>query len=54
MQSVQIQLSKKQKTFPQFFSAFSKSRLKFKYFQKKRTLLAYVCPDLQTVKDVVR
>ena len=32
---IQIQLSQKQKTFPGFFSAFSKSKLKFEHFQKK-------------------
>ena len=31
----QILLSQKQKTFPQFFSAFLKSTLNFEYFQKK-------------------
>ena len=34
-QSIQVQLSQKQKTFPGFFSAFSKSKLKFEHFQKK-------------------
>ena len=31
-----MQLSKKQKTFPQFFLAFLKSRLNLKQFEKKR------------------
>ena len=30
-----MQLSQKQKTFPRFFCAFSKSKLKFERFQKK-------------------
>ena len=34
-QSIQKQLSRKQKTFSQFFSAFSKSSLNFEDFQKK-------------------
>ena len=34
-QPLQVQLSQKQKTFPPFFSAFSKSKLKFEHFQKK-------------------
>ena len=34
-QPLQVQLSQKQKTFPRFFSAFSKSKLKFEHFQKK-------------------
>ena len=33
--SIQILLSQKQKTFSQFFSAFSKSTLNFEHFQKK-------------------
>ena len=35
MQPIQILLSQKQKTFSQFFSAFSKSTLNFEHFQKK-------------------
>ena len=35
MQPILIKLSQKQKTFPRFFSAFSKSKLKFEHFQKK-------------------
>ena len=34
-QQIQILLSKKPKTFSQFFSAFSKSTLNFAHFQKK-------------------
>ena len=34
-QPIQVQLSQKQKTFPQLFSAFSKSKLKFEHFKKK-------------------
>ena len=32
---IQMQLSRKQKTFSEFFSTFLKSSLKFEYFQKK-------------------
>ena len=39
MQSVEMQLSKKQKTFSEFFSAFFKSRLNFQYVEKKMTLI---------------
>ena len=34
MQPIHMQLYQKLKTFSRFFSAFSKSRLKFEYFQK--------------------
>ena len=34
-QPIQVQLSQKQKTFPSFFSAFSKSKLNFEHFKKK-------------------
>ena len=35
MQPIHMQLSQKLKTFSEFFSAFSKSRLNFEHFQKK-------------------
>ena len=35
MQPIHMQLSQKLKTFSRFFNIFSKSRLSFKYFQKK-------------------
>ena len=35
MQPIQMQLSRKQKTFSQFFCAFLKSSLNFEHFQKK-------------------
>ena len=34
MQPIQVHLSQKQKTFPRFFSPFSKSKLNFEHFQK--------------------
>ena len=50
-----MQLSRKLKTFSQFFSAFSKSRLNFEHFQKKKmTLIAYFFLRLQPAKNVVR
>ena len=36
MQPIQMQVSRKQKTFSQFFSAFLKSNLNFEHFLKKR------------------
>ena len=37
-QTIQMQLSRKQKTFSQFFAAFLKSSLNFEHLQKKRWL----------------
>ena len=45
---IQMQLSPKQKSFSQFLAAFLKSRLNFKYFQKKMTLVAFVLWKLRT------
>ena len=45
-QSIQMELSKKQKSFSEFFSASSEQ------FEKKMTLIAYVFGNLQTAKDV--
>ena len=53
-QPIQMQLSQKQKTFSQFFSAFSKSKWNFEHFEKKITLIAYVFRKLKTAKEVVR
>ena len=38
MQPIQMQVSRKQKTFSEFFSVFLKASLKFEHFQKKRSL----------------
>ena len=54
MQTIQMHLSEKQKTFSQFFSAFSQSVLNFKHFQKNMTLIPYVFPKLPTKKYVLR
>ena len=53
-QPIQILLSQKQKTFSQFFSAFSKSKLNFEHFQKKMTLIADVFSKLPSPKKVIR
>ena len=52
-QPIQIQLSQKQKTFSEFFSAFLKSTLNFEHFQKKMTLIADVFPKLPSPKKVI-
>ena len=54
MQKIEMLLSQKQKIFSQFFSAFFKSALNLKPFQKKMTLIAYVFPKLPTTKDLLR
>ena len=48
-----MQLSRKQKTFSQFFAGFLKSSLNFEYFHKKKTkmnLIAFVFRNLRTPK----
>ena len=52
---IQMQVSRKQKMFSQFFSAILKSNLNFERFQKKNkmTLTAEVFPKLQTPKNMV-
>ena len=54
MQTIQIHLSQKQKTFSQFLCAFFKSTSKVERFQRKMTLIAYVFPKLRIPKNVVR
>ena len=53
-QPIQILLSKKQKTFSEFFPAFLKCTLNFEHFQKKVTLIADVFPKLLSPKKVIR
>ena len=53
-QPIRTQLSQKQQAFPQFFLAFSKSKLNFEHFQKKMTLLADLFPKLRTPEKGVR
>ena len=47
MHTIQMHLSRKQKIFSEFFSAFFESALNFAHFQKKMTLIAYVFPKLK-------
>ena len=49
-----MQLSRKQKTFSQFFSPFLKSNLNFEHFQKKKVnTIAELFPKLRTKKNLV-
>ena len=52
-QPIQIQLSQKQKTFSQFFSAYLKSTLNFKYFQRKMSCIADLFPKLPSPKKAI-
>ena len=54
MHTIQMHLSRKQKSFSEFFSAFFESAFNFEYFQKKMTLIAYVFAKLPTTKNVLR
>ena len=49
-----MHLSRKQKTFSDFFSAFLKSILNIEHFLKKMTLIADVFPKFWTQKNLVR
>ena len=49
-----MEVTQKQKTFSQFFSAFLKSSENFEHFQKKMTLIDEVFPKLRTPKNKVR
>ena len=51
MQTIQIDLSQKQKNFSGFFCAFFESTLNFEHFQKDVTLIAFVFLNLRTPKD---
>ena len=48
-----MHLSQKRKIFCEFFFTFSKFRVNFEHFQKKRTVIADVFWKLQTQKNVV-
>ena len=54
MQTIQMHLSRKQKSFSEFSHAFCNSALSLEHFQKKMTLIAYVFPKLPTTKNVLR
>ena len=47
---IQMQLSHKQKHFPQFLFPFLEFRLNFEYFEKKMTFIDFVFPKLRTAK----
>ena len=52
---IDMQLTQKQKTFSQFFSAFLKSRLNFEHIQKEEmTLRGNVFAKLRPSKNAVR
>ena len=53
-QHIQMHLPQKQKYFSELFFKFSESNLNFEHFQKKMTLIAYVFPQVRTLKYVVR
>ena len=54
MHTIQIHLSKKEKIFSEFLSAFFKCALNSEHFQKKRTFIAYIIPKLPTTKNLLR
>ena len=54
METIQMHLSPKQKSFSEFSCAFFESALSFEHFQKKKTLRAYVFPKMPTTKNVLR
>ena len=54
MQTIEMYLSEKQKTFSQFDCAFSKPKSNFEHFQTKMSIIAYVFPKLPSLKNVVR
>ena len=54
MQTIQMHLLQKQKTFSLFLCAFFKSTSNFEHFQEKMTLIPYEFSKLRTPKNVVR
>ena len=52
-QPIQIHLSKKQKTFSQYCSAFLEFGLNVEHLEKNARIIAYVFRKLHTVKDAV-
>ena len=54
MQTIQMHLSEKEKTFSQFMCAFFKSTSNFQHFRKKMTPIAYEFRKLRSLKNVVR
>ena len=51
---IHMQLSQKQKTFSQFFSAFLKSRSNFEHFDKKDDLHRFCNFEITDSENVVR
>ena len=51
-QPIQMELSRKQKLFPHFFSAFPKYTSNFEHLETKISLIVYIFPKLETTKDV--
>ena len=49
-----MQLSQKKNVFPQFFAAFLKSRLNFKYFEKKDDPHLFCILEVTDSENVVR
>ena len=54
MQTIQMHLSRKQKSFSDISCAFLESALSLEHFQKKMTLIACVYPKIPTIKNVLR
>ena len=53
-ETIQMQLSKKQKTFCEFFFAFLKSIINLNIFQKKMKLIADVFVEILAPKNMVK
>ena len=54
MDTIQMHLSQKEKIFSELFSAFFESALNSEHFQKNRTFIASVFPNLRTTKNLLR
>ena len=51
---IQLQLSQKQNAFSQFLAQFLKSRLNFKYFEKKGDPHGFIISEIMASENVVR
>ena len=51
---IEMQLSQKQKTFPEFLPAFLKTRLNFEYFEKKDHPRSFCIFEITGSENVVR
>ena len=51
---IQMQLSQKKKTFSKFFARFLKSKINFKYFQKKNDPHRFCICEITDSENVVR